>query len=127
MSRASESNGLVAPRSRTSSCADKTADTVNRDLEIRDLYNAEDAFALKPDYVGAYRARFNSNLAFYDGLDGKTDWPLDAGANHPLTELLLADFLVVDLSKPFKPRAAMPRSSKRCCAARSTRAAVGDG
>jgi hypothetical protein len=80
---------------------DKTADPVNRDLEIRDLYNAEDAFNLKPDYVGAYRARLNANLTFYDGLDGKTDWPLDAGGNHPLMELLLADFLVVDLSKPF--------------------------
>jgi hypothetical protein len=80
---------------------DKTADTVNRDLEIRDLYNAEDAFKLMPDYVEAYRARLNSNLAFYDGLDGKSDWPLDARGNHPLMELLLADFLVVDLSKPF--------------------------
>jgi hypothetical protein len=80
---------------------DKAADTVNRDLEIRDLYNAEDAFELMPDYVGAYRARFNSNLAFYDGLDGKTDWPLDAEGNHPLMELLLADFLVVDMSKPY--------------------------
>lgn len=80
---------------------DKTADTVNRDLEIRDLYNAEDAFKLMPDYTGAYRARLNSNLAFYDGLDGKRDWPLDAEGNHPLVELLLADFLVVDLSKPF--------------------------
>ena len=80
---------------------DKTADPVNRDLEIRDLYNAEDAYKLMPDYVGAYRARLNSNLAFYDGLDGKIDWSLDAGGNHPLMELLLADFLVVDVSKPF--------------------------
>ena len=80
---------------------DKTADTVNHDLEIRDLYNAEDAFELMPDYVGAYRARLNSNLAFYDGLDGKIDWPLDAKGNHPLMGLLLADFLVVDMSKPF--------------------------
>src|SRR5205823_5565149 len=61
----------------------------------------EDAFELMPDYVGAYRARLNSNLMLYDGLDGKTDWPPDAGGNHPLTELLLADFLVVDMSKPF--------------------------
>jgi hypothetical protein len=81
---------------------DKAADTVNRDLEIRDLYNAEDAFNLLPDYVGAYRARLNSNLAFYDWLDGKCDWPLDAFGNHPLNELLLADFLTVDLSKPFE-------------------------
>jgi hypothetical protein len=79
----------------------KIFDTVNRDLEIRDLYNDEDAFNLSRHYVGAYRARLNANLAFYDGLDGKIDWPLDAQGNHPLTELLLADFLVVDASKPF--------------------------
>jgi hypothetical protein len=79
----------------------KAFDQVNHDLEIRDLYNHEDAFQLAKDYLGAYRARLNANLAFYDGLDGKTDWPLDAQGNHPLTELLLADYLVVDMSKPF--------------------------
>jgi hypothetical protein len=76
-------------------------DTVNRDLEIRDLYNAEDAYSLNPAYLGAYRARLNANLASYDRLDGKIDWPLDEAGNHPLSELLLADFLVVDMSKPF--------------------------
>ncbi|RPE37584.1 uncharacterized protein DUF4331 [Streptomyces sp. Ag109_O5-1] len=76
-------------------------DTVNRDLEIRDLYNEEDTFGIRPDYEGAYRARFNANLAWFDGLDGKTDWPLDEQGAHPLTDLLLADFLVVDLAKPF--------------------------
>lgn len=79
----------------------KAFDAVNRDLEIRDLYNQEDPFHLSKDYVGAYRARLNANLAFYDSLDGKTDWPLDEQGNHPLTELLLADFMVVDVSKPF--------------------------
>jgi hypothetical protein len=79
----------------------KIFDPINRDLEIRDLYNYEDAFNLSKTYVGAYRARFNANLAFYDGLDGRTDWPLDEHGNHPLTELLLADSLVVDASKPF--------------------------
>ena len=79
----------------------KDFDTVNRDMELRDLYNNEDAFHLAHDYLGAYRARLNANLAVYDGLDGKTDWPLDAHGVHPLTELLLADFLVVDRSKPF--------------------------
>ena len=79
----------------------KIFDPVNRDLEIRDLYNNEDAFSLSEHYVGAYRARLNANLAFYDGLDGKTDWPLDEHGNHPLTELLLADYLVVDASEPF--------------------------
>jgi hypothetical protein len=76
-------------------------DKVNKDLEIRDLYNSEDAFDLKPDYFDAYRARMNANLAFYDELDGKIDWPFDRHYNHPLTKLLLADFLVVDPSKPF--------------------------
>lgn len=80
---------------------DKAADPVNRDLDVRDLYSEEDGFKLRPDYLGAYRARFNGSLAVYDGLDGRTDWPLDEQGNHPLTELLLADFLVVDISKPF--------------------------
>jgi hypothetical protein len=40
-------------------------------------------------------------MSDFDGLDGKTDWPLDARGAHPLSELLLADFLVVDRSKPF--------------------------
>ncbi|MBE7468952.1 MAG: hypothetical protein DPW09_03395 [Anaerolineae bacterium] len=79
----------------------KEFDPVNRDLEIRDLYNQEDPFRLAQPYVGAYRARLNANLAFFDGLDGKTDWPLDEQGNHPLTELLLADFLVADVSKPY--------------------------
>jgi hypothetical protein len=79
----------------------KVFDLVNRDLEIRDLYNLEDAFHLGRDYKGAYRARLNAVLAFYDGLDGKTDWPLDANGAHPLTELLLADHLIVDVSKPY--------------------------
>ena len=80
---------------------DKKYDSVNRDLEIRDLYNAEDAFDLGPTYLGAYRARLNANLPFFDRLDGRTDWPSDDQGVHPLTELLLADFLVVDTSKPF--------------------------
>lgn len=79
----------------------KAFDTVNHDLEIRDLFNQEDAFRLGRDYLGAYRARLNANLAFFDGLDGTIDWPLDAAGVHPLTELLLNDFLVVDVSKPF--------------------------
>jgi len=79
----------------------KMFDPVNKDLEIRDLYNSEDAFEVKTDYFDAYRVRMNANLAFYDGLDGKIDWPFDRYGNHPLTKLLLADFLVVDASKRF--------------------------
>ena len=79
----------------------KQFDQVNRDLEIRDLYNMEDAFELGESYQGAYRARLNANLAFWDGLDGAVDWPLDGDGAHPLTELLLADYLVVDVTKPY--------------------------
>ncbi len=104
----------------------KKFDPVNRDLEIRDLYNAEDAFTLSQDYVGAYRARLNANLAFFDRLDGKTDWPPDEQGVHPLTELLLADFLVVDTSKPFSDGRASSRSSAPCSpAARTPPAAAG--
>jgi hypothetical protein len=81
--------------------APKQFDPVNRDLEIRDLYNSEDAFHLAPAYRGAYRARLNANLAFWDRLDGNQDWPADQTGAHPLTELLLADFLVVDVTKPY--------------------------
>ena len=79
----------------------KHRDPLNRDIEIRDLYNQEDAFNLKGTYLTAFRARMNANLALWDRLDGKTDWLLDTSGDHPLTELLLADFMVVDVSKPF--------------------------
>jgi hypothetical protein len=81
--------------------APKQFDTVNRDLEIRDLYNMEDAFQLAEGYQGAYRARLNANLAWWDSLDGKADWPTDANGGHPWTEVVLADFLVVDVTKPY--------------------------
>ena len=32
-------------------------------------------------YKRAYLARLNANLAFWDGLDGKTDWPIDGTAS----------------------------------------------
>lgn len=82
----------------------KQFDQVNRDLEIRDLYNMEDAFHLGDSYRGAYRARLNANLAFWDGLDGQTDWIPDGNGDHPLTSVILADFLVVDLTKPYVER-----------------------
>ena len=81
--------------------APKQVDRVNRDLEIRDLYNSEDAFNLTDSYLGAYRARLDANLAFWDGLDGKADWALGDGGRHPLTEVVLADYLVVDVTKPY--------------------------
>jgi Domain of unknown function (DUF4331) len=76
-------------------------DTVNRDLDLRELHNQEDPFELAPNYLGAYRARLNANLAVMDGIDGKIDWPLQQDGTHPLTELYLGDYQVVDVSKPY--------------------------
>ena len=76
-------------------------DTVNRDLDLRELYNSEDPFQLAPNYLGAYRARLNANLAVLDGIDGKIDWPLQPDGTHPLTELYLGDYQVVDVAKPY--------------------------
>lgn len=81
--------------------APKQFDTVNRDLEIRDLYNMEDAFHLGSSYGGAYRARLNANLAFWDRLDNEVHWPPDRAGAHPLTELVLADYLIVDPARPY--------------------------
>jgi hypothetical protein len=81
----------------------KEFDQVNRDLEVRDLYNLEDAFHMSKDYRSVYRARMNANLPVLDRLDGKIDWPLGQDGSHPLTELLLADYLVLDISKPYAP------------------------
>jgi len=62
----------------------------------------EDGFHLADGYLGAYRARLNANLAFWDGLDGTVDWPVDDNGDHPLTRLVLADHLAVDIGKPYQ-------------------------
>ena len=64
-------------------------------------YNLEDAFYMSKDYGGAYRARMHANLAMNGSPgweDGLAAWP---GWSPPLTELLLADYLVVDVTKPY--------------------------
>src|SRR6266550_7951810 len=81
--------------------AEYGVDTVNRDLDLRELWNQEDPFELAPNYLGAYRARLNANLAVMDGIDGKIDWPLQPDGAHPLTELYLGDYQVVDVAKPY--------------------------
>jgi hypothetical protein len=81
--------------------SDNGVDAANKVVDLRDLYNEEDPFRLGPSYLNAYRARLNANLALFDGLDGKVDWPTQPDGTHPLTEPLLADFLVVDVAKPY--------------------------
>jgi hypothetical protein len=81
--------------------SDNGVDTANAIVDLRDLYNQEDPFQVSPTYLGAYRARLNANLGFFDGLDGKRDWSMRPDGTHPLTELLLADYLVVDVARPY--------------------------
>ena len=111
----------------------KEFDQVNRDLEVRDLYNLEDAFHMSKDYRGVYRARLNANLAAFDRLDGKMDWQLGPDGSHPLTDLLLADYLVVDVSKPYAEnsyfeieRAALDGRPHETCGGRSLNDGVMD-
>jgi hypothetical protein len=111
----------------------KNFDSVNRDLDIRDLYNQEDAFNLGPTYLGAYRARMNANLRFWDGLDQETDWLPNTDGENPLTELLLADFMVVDVSKPYAEesyfeieRALLQGTTHETCGGRSLNDDVAD-
>lgn len=65
--------------------------------DLRDLYNKEPPFSsISAD--SPYRARLRDNISFYDRIDGKVEWP-DAD-KEALANLLLDDFLVVDLAKP---------------------------
>lgn len=76
-------------------------DPVNRAVELRDVYNLEDPFAVSPSAAEAFRARIDANLELLDGLDGDIAWPFEGGEHHPLTETVLNDHLVVDTTKPF--------------------------
>jgi hypothetical protein len=104
----------------------KDFDEVNRNLEVRDLYNLEDPFRVSRDYREVYRARFNANLPVFDRIDATIDWPTGRGGEHPLTELLLADHLIVDVTKPYATdsffeieRATLEAREYRTCGGRS--------
>ena len=75
-------------------------DQVNQKLDVRDLYNQENTFKPSPDYQETFRARFNANLAFWDKFDKKIDWETLEDGQHPLTNLLMKDILVIDTAKP---------------------------
>jgi Domain of unknown function (DUF4331) len=83
--------------------ANTTRDPRTKGVELRDLYNREDAFALSQVYRPLYESRLDANLAFFDALDGKTAWPRGQNGRHPLRDLLIDDFQMLDLGKPFAP------------------------
>ena len=70
-------------------------------IELRDLYNKEDAFSLSREYRALYESRINASLASFDALDEKTAWPLGPDGRHPLLDLLIGDYLILDLSRDF--------------------------
>ena len=72
-------------------------------VELRDLYNKEDAFSLLKEYRPLYESRIDASLKFYDQLDGKADWPLGADQRHPLRDLFIEDYLILDLAYSFAP------------------------
>ncbi|MFA1626370.1 DUF4331 family protein [Rhizobium mongolense] len=72
-------------------------------VELRDLYNKEDAFSLSREYRPLYESRIDETLAFFDGLDGEIAWPPAADGRHPMLDLLMADYLILDLAHPFAP------------------------
>src|SRR3954464_8110134 len=103
----------------------KQFDPVNRDLEIRDIYNMEDGFHLAGGYAGAYRARLDANLAFWEGLDGAVAGPAGDHGRHPLTELVLADQLVVDIGRPYQEQGSFLEIERAVLAGREHRTCGG--
>jgi hypothetical protein len=91
------------PEVKNFSLANPMRDPRTKGLELRDLYNREDAFALSREYRSLYESRLDANLTFFDGLDGQTAWPLGPDGRHPLSDLIVNDFLILDLAQPFAP------------------------
>ncbi len=83
--------------------ANSTRDPRTKGIELRDLYNREDAFALSREYRTLYASRIDANLDFFDALDGEIAWPAEPDGRHPLRDLLMGDFLIVDLAHAFAP------------------------
>ena len=83
--------------------ANTTRDPRTKGIELRDLYNREDAFALSEEYRSLYESRLDANLVFFDALDGNLAWPLGPDGRHPLRDLLMGDFLVLDIAHAFAP------------------------
>jgi hypothetical protein len=83
--------------------ANPTRDQRAKGIELRDLYNREDVFEISPAYRPLYESRLDANLAFFDALDGNTAWPLGPDGRHPLRDLFIDDYLILDLAPPFAP------------------------
>ncbi|MCI5166245.1 MAG: DUF4331 domain-containing protein [Candidatus Electrothrix sp. GM3_4] len=67
--------------------------------DLRNSYNAEANFDTSGSIFGEYHQRILENINYYDELDGVEDWLPEW--RKTLAKLLLNDFLVVDISKPY--------------------------
>ncbi len=94
---------LGRPEMKNFVLANPMRDLRAKGVELRDLYNREDAFALSKEYGSLYESRLDANLAFFDDLDGETAWPLEPDGRHPLRNLFIGDFLILDLAQAFAP------------------------
>ena len=65
--------------------------------DLRDLFNNERSFAIKKENRELYSERLNHNIKYFDKLDKDIHWSKE-GREH-LVEILVDDFLVIDLSK----------------------------
>ncbi len=68
------------------------------DEELRDAYNQLAPFSADVKDLAPYRARLRRNIGFFDAIDQVEDWP--SQWVEVLADLLVQDYLLVDLSKP---------------------------
>jgi hypothetical protein len=83
--------------------ANPTRDSRAKGIELRDLYNREDSFALSTEYRSLYESRLDANLTAFDALDGEFAWNAGPEGQHPLRRVFIDDFLILDLARSFAP------------------------
>ena len=78
---------------------------VIEDRNIRDLWNRADSFAVNPEILSILRAELQRGLKRMDAfeLSQTGENVLDWAEPHPWLELLLDDFLILDLDYPTRP------------------------
>jgi len=67
---------------------------------ICDDFNQQDTFLKDQKNKKQIMSKINLNLKRWDNMDKQVDWPL-VDDNHPLSELIYADYLVMDFAKSF--------------------------